>query len=166
MAEGDGEPDKGSEAHYLEVIKAKMDRVDALTPEMRALVHDYGKAIVDAFASAGVTKGKIIRNIITTIWRGQSELGPSEFGEQQKRRELFEAVATIKGHGFAVVPLEPTPAMIAASIDALTVSGLQSTPITRHRKHKVRLQRAIKVATDEAIASEGQKKFLYNDGDK
>lgn len=46
---------------------ARMARIDAMPPEMRALVNDYGLTIVDAFHQSGVVKAKRIRNLVETV---------------------------------------------------------------------------------------------------
>lgn len=47
--------------------KARMDKVDAMTPGMRALVHEYGSTVVDAFLDIGVRKERHIRHLVETV---------------------------------------------------------------------------------------------------
>ncbi len=56
------------------VIK-RMERVDAMAPAMRDLVHEYGLTLVDSFVQCGVTKPKHIRHLIETVRRGSYEIG-------------------------------------------------------------------------------------------
>lgn len=46
---------------------ARMARVDALSPELRALVHEYGYNIVDNFIRLGVPKPKHIRHLVEMV---------------------------------------------------------------------------------------------------
>jgi len=45
----------------------RMARIDAMSPELRALVHEYGLNIVDVFLSYGVKKPARIRHAVETI---------------------------------------------------------------------------------------------------
>jgi hypothetical protein len=47
--------------------RARMARIDAMPPEVRALVHQYGFHVVHTIMEAGVTKPAQIRNIVETI---------------------------------------------------------------------------------------------------
>ena len=47
--------------------KARMDRIDALTPGQRHLVHEYGFTVVNAFMLLGVTKVKHIRHLVEVV---------------------------------------------------------------------------------------------------
>jgi len=49
---------------------ARMEQVDAMTPDVRACVHEFGLSIVNAFLQAGVTKGRHIRHIVMCIRQG------------------------------------------------------------------------------------------------
>jgi len=54
-----------------EMVDAKrvnrMDSIDRLDPETRALVHEYGYHVVTAIRELGVTKPKHIRHIVETV---------------------------------------------------------------------------------------------------
>lgn len=56
---------------------ARMDSIDAMAPELRALVHEYGLNVVKAFLDLGVAKPKHIRHLINTTL---SELSPTVGG--------------------------------------------------------------------------------------
>jgi hypothetical protein len=58
--------------------EARMARVDAMSPELRGLIHDYGLTIVDAFLQCGVTKPRHIRHLVETVRRGSVEIGNRE----------------------------------------------------------------------------------------
>lgn len=47
--------------------KARMDRIDAMPPEMRALVYKYGSHIVNSFVSHGVKKPASIRHLVEVV---------------------------------------------------------------------------------------------------
>lgn len=44
-----------------------MDRVDEYSPEIRALIHEYGLNVVQALLDAGVAKPRRIKHIVETI---------------------------------------------------------------------------------------------------
>ena len=53
---------------FVDVRRAKrMAVIDAMSPELRALVNDYGLAVVSALMEVGVTKPRRIRHVVETI---------------------------------------------------------------------------------------------------
>lgn len=55
--------------------EVRMSRVDAMPADVRAIVHEEGLTIVDAFLAVGVTKAKHMRHLISTIRQGSVEIG-------------------------------------------------------------------------------------------
>lgn len=47
--------------------KKRMEKVDALSPELRALVHEYGFHIVNQFMMHGITRPRIIRHLVEIV---------------------------------------------------------------------------------------------------
>ncbi|TIV50833.1 MAG: hypothetical protein E5V86_29800, partial [Mesorhizobium sp.] len=47
--------------------KKRMAKIDALSPELRALVHEYGYHIVNQFMMNGVTSHRIIRHLVEIV---------------------------------------------------------------------------------------------------
>lgn len=60
---------------YQEKRIKRMARVDDLSPDLRALVHEYGLTVVDSFMACGVSKAKHIRHLINTVHQGSVEIG-------------------------------------------------------------------------------------------
>ena len=56
-------------------IRKRMDRVDAMSPALRACVHEFGLTIVDQFIACGVTNPRHIRHLIETVRGGAVEIG-------------------------------------------------------------------------------------------
>ncbi len=54
---------------FKDRVAARMNRVDAMNPDVRKVVHDYGLTIVDAFLQLGITEARHMRHLITTIVR-------------------------------------------------------------------------------------------------
>lgn len=54
----------------FEKRRKRMDRVDNMPADLRALVHEYGLTVVDAFVGHGVTKPRIIRHLVNTVLAG------------------------------------------------------------------------------------------------
>lgn len=72
-----------------------MDKVDALPPDVRELVHEYGLYVVMALIESGVTKARNMRHVVEAILnefsptRGaNSNQGPSYLS--RKAREMTE----------------------------------------------------------------------------
>ena len=53
----------------------RMDRVDAMSVEMRECVHEFGLTIVDACRDLGITQPRQIRHLVNVIRKGSSEVG-------------------------------------------------------------------------------------------
>ena len=47
----------------------RMARVDAMPPEIRACVHEYGLTIVDSMMDVGIKKAKHIRHLVEIVRR-------------------------------------------------------------------------------------------------
>jgi len=45
----------------------RMDRIDGLPADLRALVHDYGYEVVQAFLDHGVRRANQIRHLVETV---------------------------------------------------------------------------------------------------
>ena len=48
-------------------VERRMARIDALTPQQRALVHEHGWNLIDTFMSHGVTSPKSIKALINAV---------------------------------------------------------------------------------------------------
>lgn len=59
------------EADFAQMVHrkriARMERIDAMSPELRELVHEYGFNVVNCCASLGVTRPRHIRHLVETI---------------------------------------------------------------------------------------------------
>lgn len=69
--------------------RKRMERVDAMPPDIRACVHQYGLSIVDAFLDAGVKKARHIHHIVGRIRDGsyQSVTDGKAFGRITEGRD-------------------------------------------------------------------------------
>lgn len=62
------------DVHQEKRVK-RMNRVDGFPPEIRALVHEEGLTVIDAFFDCGVTKARQIRHLIEVVRKGSVEIG-------------------------------------------------------------------------------------------
>lgn len=53
----------------------RMARVDAMSPKLRALVHEHGLTVVDQFIQCNVTNPRHIAHLIEVVRRGSVEIG-------------------------------------------------------------------------------------------
>ena len=118
--------------HIQQKAQARMNRIDALPKDVRELVHEYGYSVIDAFLCQGVTKASAIKHLIQRVKTGSIDPGTGK----------GSAGWVHAGRTMAVVPLEPTPAMIEASM--AEVSGGNVT-VDKYEKHKLRLRAALRV---------------------
>lgn len=90
---------KGNPEKFQEIVdrkrSARMREIDALPPELRACVHDYGWTVVFAFMQGGVQKPKRIRHLVETVL---NEFSPTRgsFSAQGVRGD---------GHGLKDLPV-------------------------------------------------------------
>ncbi len=75
------------EAKVQENRCRRMERIDGMAPEMRALVHAYGNTVVETCQQLGVTKPAQIRHLVETIL---DEFSPTRgsFSRQGKRTDV------------------------------------------------------------------------------
>lgn len=88
-----------------EKVERRMSRIDALTPELRAVVHEYGWRLVSDFMDRGVTKPRDIVSLIKIVLL---EMRPVDVLD--KGRE-----------GCVMVPREPSSEMIDAGLASTNV---------------------------------------------
>jgi hypothetical protein len=67
----------------------RMARVDAMPPEIRACVHEYGLTIVDAMLDLGIKKAKQIRHLVDTV-RRESYQGPRDMAPMRREDEVAQ----------------------------------------------------------------------------
>lgn len=135
----------------------QFDRMEAMPSAVRQCVYEFGFEIVNACIEAGVTCPHRIRHLVFEIWNGARQ--PSQRrGKAPGSRVagkidwlLIQAGAEISAdklvrvlfqNGFIVVPVEPSPYMIEASMDAVNHMGVVSKSV----KHRNRLRAAHKAA--------------------
>jgi len=117
-----------------------MQTIDSLPEDWRALVHEYGFAVVMAMIGCGVKKPRHARHIINTVLDELSPLRGSFSNQGTKTRAE---------NRLALIPCEPTEAMILASM--ATVASFE-VHVTKREKHKLRLRAALRAATMGARA--------------
>lgn len=132
--------------------------IDAMSPVLRECVHEFGYAIVKACVSVGVTKPQTIRNLVREIWAGARQPGQRKIGRQVTPVEntldwlLIQSGADMSAAAFVrllydnsmvIVPVEPSQAMVTASMDAVKFMDR----VTKEQKHRNRLRDAVRACT-------------------
>lgn len=119
------------------------DDVDAMPAEWRAVVHEYGYAIVHACRECGVREPQRVHELVRIIWDGARS-------DWDKRRRggvldwlLIEAgsplstaaISRVLGNeGLAILPLVPTRPMIEASLKEVSGGNVRCTKWEKHRR--------------------------------
>lgn len=114
-----------------------MARIDSMPKEIRELIHEYGLTVVQAFLDLGVTRPTSIRHLIRQVQTGSNDPGTAIGG-----------TGMIGGRAMCVMPREPTPAMIEASM--ATVSN-HDVDVDKYEKHRLRLRAALKAGMIRVI---------------
>lgn len=134
-----------------------LSEVDMMPGPLRQCVHEFGYPIVKACLFAGVKEPAAIRELVHQIWAGARHQNQKVTGLGTKTVNyldwvLVQAGASINAErllrllwmkGLALVPREPTTAMIDASVAAIKDMG----PLLRTKKHHLRLRAAISAST-------------------
>jgi hypothetical protein len=136
---------------------------DALPPEWRALVHEFGASVVRELLMSGVTSPDRARHLIGAIligatepgnkirsfdlprWAHQAEIVLSRVGCSVPIRSLQ---AQMRMANCVIAPLSPSGPMIMASMKAIEGMPLMTKP----RKHTLRLTAALTSVTAEISA--------------
>lgn len=134
---------------------ASCEAVDDLPPKVRALIHEFGFAVVQAFVNAGIHNPKVIRRLIYAVWLGPRELAnvPSHHRNHIPTLATLDLALTtgripnaaalvqyLRGISTTIVPWEPSGGMVRASIEETGRLGL----VSKEEKHRARLRAAIR----------------------
>jgi hypothetical protein len=132
-----------------------LDRMDAMPAELRDCVHEFGLVIVEVLVKHGVRSPKAIREIVKEIW-----LGPRQEGQKNDAATAIDWLLCQSGNmisaktfyrmlaenNMTIVKVEPTRAMIEASL--AEVSG-HNIRCTKQEKHTRRLRAALRAAMQQ-----------------
>jgi hypothetical protein len=134
-------------------------KVDAMSPALRACVHDYGLPIVQACLNAGVTSPSRIRQLVAQILMGAREASqrPHRAGENNRVPFTVDMLLAQSGSGLTaeglahllwqnnvvIIPKEPTRSAVEASMEEASNSNVR---VTKETKHRLRLKAAIKAS--------------------
>jgi len=143
----------------IEKRARRLEEVDDMPPELRGCVHEFGYAIVHAFVTNGVTSPGRIRQLVHEVWAGARQpaqrqksnpLGASTIAALdwfliQNGCDVSATTLTrlLWHNGMALLPCNPTRAMIDASMNAVT---REMPIISKEDKHVRRLRAAVTAA--------------------
>ena len=136
-----------------------LERTDALPAHLRALVHEYGFAIVHAMVEAGVRDPQRIHHLVHEVWAGARQPNQRTGRRHSKRSPVLDQldwllvqagsevtaetlVRVLNQSDLIIIPCEPSARMVAASLDATNHMGR----VTKEQKHRNRLRSALKAA--------------------
>lgn len=139
----------------LRLTKAN-DHTDAMSPDLRAVVHEIGYELVATFLNSGIAKPGLIRFLVHSCWAGPRShdnrtgalgtpstavAGRLDWVLLQSGSQITAAtlVGVLASAGMVIVPLEPSPPVVQASMDAL--NGVRR--VDKPTKHRIRLRAAI-----------------------
>lgn len=142
-------------------IEKENDAVDALPKDLRECAHDYGYIIVSICLKHGIRNPVHIRELVSTIWEGarQPAQRTSVFPGAPKGAKTLEWLLVqrgvpisareitrvlLDGH-LVILPLEPSPQMVEASIDLTNHVGV----VSKTKKHLLRLRSAIRTGVNQ-----------------
>lgn len=127
-----------------------LDSVDRMSPALRACVHEFGLPIVNACTKFGIRNPSHIRELVKEIWHG-----PRQDGQKagvMNALDVILARGPISSNALrriladgdqVIVSVEPTRAMLDASMAEVSGHNVQCT---REEKHRRRLRAALRAA--------------------
>lgn len=133
------------------------DLMEKMAPSLRAVVYEFGFETVNACRQAGVTDPARIRQLIVEVWEGARQPSQRKTSGRESRVcnkldwLLLQAGAEISAEGllrllrlnnFVLVPFDPSPQMVEASMDAVKFMGT----VSKSEKHRRRLKAAHQAA--------------------
>jgi hypothetical protein len=135
----------------------QIDEVDRMSPPIRACVHDFGYPIVKTFLKFGCQNPTMIREVVREILFGVRDGGQKtsaydalEFVLSRGPVNVHQLLCILEENGLALVPANPTRAMLEAS--EAEVSG-GTVRITKRDKHRLRLTAALRAGMAERLRS-------------
>jgi hypothetical protein len=129
--------------------------VDGMTRGLRECVHEFGLPIVDACLAQGVRDPAAIRELVRAVWEGARHTGQRRPPLGSLDWLLVQAGANIsaatldrvlRDNSYCIAPMNPTAAMINAS---MRVCSTFSERVTKHEKHRRRLHAALAAVSRE-----------------
>lgn len=135
-----------------------LETVDNMPGDLRRCVHEFGFPIVQAMLCAGVKNPAQIRNLVREVWCGARQYGQGNDVRNSVDVLLAQGIlstaslaAFLAANNLAIVTVEPTRAMLAASM--AEVSNFD-TRVTKEEKHRRRLRAALRVAMADMLKRE------------
>jgi hypothetical protein len=127
-----------------------LSETDAMSPDLRQCVHEFGYAIVHAMMECGVSNPGQIRQLVHEVWSGARQPGQRQIQTVAGSLDwlLIQSGAAInaatllrvlRSNGMVIVTLDPSDYAVQASMDAIKEMGVLSKPA----KHRARLRAAI-----------------------
>ncbi len=135
-----------------------LETVDQMPGDLRRCVHEFGFPIVQAMLGAGVKNPAHIRNLVREVWCGARQHGQGGDVRQSVDVLLSQGILSIASlaaflaaNNFLIVTVEPTRAMLDASM--AEVANFD-TRVTKEEKHRRRLRAALRVGMAEMLKRE------------
>lgn len=135
-----------------------LDTVDKMPGDLRRCVHEFGFPIVQAMLRAGVKNPAHIRDLVREVWSGARQHGQGNDARQSVDVLLSQGIlstaslaAFLAANNLAIVTVEPTRAMIAASMAEVANFDVR---VTKEEKHRRRLRAALRVGMADMLKRE------------
>lgn len=132
--------------------RRQLTMVDQMSEELRGCVHEFGLPVVLACTSAGVTSAVSIRRLVKEIWAGARQDGQKSGARNTLDWLLCQNGAGISAktlyrvledNNLVIASVEPTRAMLDASMAAVTGGNVICS---KEEKHRRRLRAAMRSA--------------------
>jgi hypothetical protein len=127
----------------------RMNEIDRLPPDIRALVHEFNWTMIKSFLDAGVRDARRIRHLIRNVMDGSAAYGGGNMPDQGVPKLKLSTQTTMElalRDDLAVCHIDPLDQVVQASMDAV-LPYVPGTPLlTKREKHRIRLKAALQTA--------------------
>ena len=125
----------------------RMNEIDRLPADIRALVHEFNWTMIHPFLKAGIRDARQIRHLIRCVVHGAaSHNGKNLPPIRPLRLSADTEMELALREDLAVCEINPSDQMVQASMDAV-LPYVPGTPLlTKREKHRIRLRAALQTA--------------------
>lgn len=125
----------------------RMNEIDNLPADIRALVHEFNWTMINPFLKAGIRDARQIKHLIRCVVQGAASYNGSSLNPIASLRLSTETTMELSlREDLVVCEINPSDQVVQASMDAV-LPYVPGTPLlTKREKHRIRLRAALQTA--------------------
>lgn len=124
----------------------RMNEIDNLSPDIRALVHEFNWTMIHAFLQAGIRDARKIRHLISRVIEGAASYDGGNMDKVGLKLSTNTTLELALRPDVVACYIDPDERVVQASMDAV-LPYVPGTPVlTKRQKHRIRLRAALQTA--------------------